>query len=165
MNRFWKSVLLTTLVAGTLDIISAHVDQTIRTGAFPDKMFYAIAGAAIGMKTAFTSGPAIILIGIFIHYLISFLFTLFFYLVYPVLKKLSPNKYLNGLLYAIFVQATMTFLVLPLTALPNRPFVFSMDVVLGIFILTAVFGLPISLMTEKYYQAAHRTVQQGAAAR
>lgn len=78
MNRFWKSVLLTTLVAGTLDIISAHVDQTIRTGSFPGKMFYAIAGAAIGMKNAFTSGPAIILLGVFIHYFISFSFTLFF---------------------------------------------------------------------------------------
>lgn len=158
MNRFWKSVLLTTLVAGTLDIISAHVDQTIRTGAFPGKMFYAIAGGAIGMKTAFSSGPVIILLGVFIHYLISFLFTLFFYLVYPILKKVSPNKYLNGLLYAIFVQATMTFLVLPLTALPNRPFVFNMDVVLGIFILTAVFGLPISLMTERYYRTVAASV-------
>ncbi len=36
MNRFWQAVVLTTLVAGTLDIISAHVDQTIRTGTFPD---------------------------------------------------------------------------------------------------------------------------------
>jgi len=163
MNRFWKSVLLTTLVAGTLDIISAHVDQTIRTGAFPGKMFYAIAGGAIGMETAFSSGPVIILLGVFIHYLISFLFTFFFYLVYPMLKKVSPNKYLNGLLYAIFVQATMTFLVLPLTALPNRPFVFNMNVVLGIFILTAVFGLPISLMTERYYRSAATNVitQQG----
>lgn len=151
MNRFWKSVLLTTLVAGTLDIISAHVDQIIRTGAFPAKMFYVIAGGAIGLQTAFSSGPVIILLGIFIHYLIAFLFTLFFYLVYPVLIKVSPNKYLNGLLYAIFVQATMTFLVLPLTALPHRPFVFNFDTLLGIFILTAVFGLPISLMTEKYF--------------
>jgi len=153
MNRFWKSVLLTTLVAGTLDIISAHVDQTIRTGAFPGKMFYAIAGGAIGMETAFSSGPVIILLGVFIHYLISFLFTLFFYIVYPLLKKVSPNKYLNGLLYAIFVQATMTFLVLPLTALPHRPFVFNINVVIGIFILTAVFGLPVSLMTERYYRS------------
>jgi hypothetical protein len=60
MNRFWKAVLLTTLVAGTLDIIAAHVDQTIRTGVFPAKMFYAIAGGAIGMENAFKSGRGII---------------------------------------------------------------------------------------------------------
>ena len=79
MNRFWKAVLLTTLVAGTLDIIAAHVDQTIRTGAFPVKMFYFIAAGAIGVKTALSSGPGIIVLGVFIHYFISFLFTLFFH--------------------------------------------------------------------------------------
>lgn len=29
MNRFWKAVLLTTLVAGTLDIIAAHIHITL----------------------------------------------------------------------------------------------------------------------------------------
>ena len=155
MNRFWKSVLLTTLVAGTLDIISAHVDQTIRTGSFPGKMFYAIAGAAIGMKNAFTSGPAIILLGIFIHYFISFSFTLFFFVVYPSVAKVSPNKYLNGFLYAVFVQAIMTFIVLPLTALPHTPFVFTIDTLVGLLVFTVVFGLPVSLMTDKYYKTKH----------
>jgi len=152
MNRFWKAVLLTSLIAGTLDIISAHVDITIRTGKFPDKMFYAIAGGAIGLKNAFSNGPTIILLGIFIHYFISFCFTLSFFKVYPVIRKVLPNKYVNGLLYALFVQATMTFLVLPLTALPQQPFVFTIDTVIGLLLLTIVFGLPISLMTDKYYR-------------
>lgn len=152
MNRFWKAVLLTTLVAGTLDIIAAHVDQTIRTGKFPEKMFYVIAGGAIGLKNAFSGGRAVILLGIFIHYFISFSFTLFYFIIYPVLRKVSPNKYLNALLYAIFVWATMTFIVLPDTALPSKPFVFNIDTVVGILILTVVFGLPISLMTDKYYK-------------
>ena len=152
MNRFWQAVLRTTLVAGTLDIISAHVDQTIRTGSFPTKMFYAIAGGAIGLQRAFTSGKGILLLGIFIHYFISFLFTLFFFLVYPAVKKVSPNKFLNGFLYALFVQSVMTFLVMPLTAFPKKPFVFTFDTVIGILIFTVVFGLPISLMTDKYYR-------------
>ncbi len=152
MKRFWKAVLLTTLVAGTLDIISAHVDQGIRTGAFPVRIFYAIAGGAIGIKTALAGGPGIILLGIFFHYFISFAFTLFFFLIFPVVSRVPNNKYLNGLLYAIFVWLTMTFIVLPLSALPNRPFSFSWGIILGWLILTVVFGLPISLMTEKYYK-------------
>jgi hypothetical protein len=152
MNRFWQAVLLTTLVAGTLDIISAHVDQTIRTGSFPTKMFYAIAGGAIGLERAFTSGKWVFLLGIFIHYFISFLFTLFYFLVYPVVKKVSPNKFLNGFLYALFAQSVMTFIVMPLTAFPKKPFVFTLDTAIGILIFTVVFGLPISLMTEKYYR-------------
>ena len=152
MNRFWKAVLLTTLVAGTLDIIAAHVDQTIRTGVFPTKMFYGIAAGAIGLKNAFTGGPAVIVLGVLIHYFISFSFTLFFFLVYPGVQRVSPNKYLNGLLYALFVWLTMTFVVLPLTALPQRPFVFTIDTVVGFLVLTAVFGIPISIMAAKYYK-------------
>ncbi len=152
MNRFWQAVLLTTLVAGTLDIISAHVDQTIRTGTFPSKMFYAIAGGAIGLERAFASGKAVLLLGIFIHYFISFLFTLFYFLVYPAVKKVSPNKFLNGFLYALFAQSVMTFIVMPLTAFPKKPFVFTFDTVIGILIFTVVFGLPISIMTDKYYR-------------
>jgi hypothetical protein len=128
------------------------VDQTIRTGVFPAKMFYAIAGGAIGMENAFKSGRGIIVLGVLIHYFISFSFTLFFFLVYPVVKRVSPNKYLNGFLYALFVWASMTFIVLPLTALPQRPFVFSMDTVIGWLVLTLVFGLPISLMAHHYYR-------------
>ena len=152
MNRFWKAVLLTTIVAGTLDIIAAHVDQTIRTGTFPDKMFYAIAGGAIGLQRAFTSGKEVLLLGVFIHYFISFCFTLFYFVIYPTVKKVLPNKFVNGFLYALFVQAVMTFIVLPLTAFPKRSFVFTIDVVIGLLVLTVVFGLPISIMTENYYK-------------
>src|SRR5215217_6708644 len=119
MNRFWKAVFLTTLVAGTLDIIAAHVHQTILRGVFPTKMFYGIAAGAIGLKAAFNGGPAIFAFGVFIHYFISFSFTLFFFLLYPAVRKLSSNKYLNGLLYSIVVWLTMNFIVLPLTALPR----------------------------------------------
>jgi len=153
MNRFWKAVLLTTLVAGTLDIIAAHVDQTIRTGAFPVRMFYVIAGGAIGLKTALSGGPLIILLGVFIHYFISFSFALFFFLLHPGVSKVSSNKYLNGLLYAIFVWLTMNFIVLPLTALPSRPFVLNIPQIIGLLILAAVFGTPISIMADKYYKS------------
>lgn len=152
MNRFWKAVFLTTLVAGTLDIIAAHVDITIRTGAFPAKMFYFIAAGAIGVKNAFNGGSAIIALGVFIHYFISFSFTVFFFVLYPALRKVSPNKYLNGLLYTIFVSITMTFIVLPLTALPQQPFVFNVQHLIGFFLLIAVCGMPISIMADKYYR-------------
>jgi hypothetical protein len=162
MNRFWKSVFLTTLVAGTLDIIAAHVDQTIQTGAFPERMFYFIAAGAIGLKTALNGGPAIIALGILIHYFISFSFTLFFFVLYPGITRVLPNKYVNAFLYTLFVSLTMTFIVLPLTALPDRPFVFNMQTVIGILIFFVVFGLPISIMTDKYYKSRGRGDNAGA---
>ena len=153
MNRFWKAVLLTTLVAGTLDIIAAHIHITIVTGQFPAKMFYVIAGHAIGLKTALAGGPPVFVLGILIHYFISFSFTLFFFLVYPAVSKVLQNKYLIGLLYTLFAWLTMKFIVLPLTALPPKPFVLNIQEVIGFLIFIVVFGMPISIMADRYYKS------------
>lgn len=161
MNRLSKAILLTTLVAGTLDIIAAHVHTIIKTGNFPSRMFYYIAAGAIGLKNSLDKGPAFIALGVFIHYLISFLFSLFFFLLYPAIIRISSNKYINGILYAIFVWLTMNFIVLPLTALPRTPFVFSLDKVIGLCVLMVVFGLPISLMADKYYKKTGGTLEPG----
>lgn len=152
MNRFWKAVLVTTLVAGTLDIIAAHVNQAIRTGEFPARIFYGIAAGAIGLKKAFSSGPAVIALGAIIHYFISFLFTLFFFGVYPVIYRISPNKYVNGLLFGAFVWVIMNGIVLPLTALPGKPFVADRQALIGFLILMVVFGTPISILADRYYR-------------
>jgi hypothetical protein len=152
MNRFWKAVLLTTLVAGTLDIIAAHIHWTVRAGSWPTKMFYGIASGAIGREKAYNSGSIILLLGVFIHYFISFSFTLFYYLLYPAISRVSANKYINGILYAVFVWLMMNFIVLPLTAIPRTPFVFDLNKAIGIAVLIVVFGIPISIMADNYYK-------------
>ena len=153
MNRFWKAVLLTTLVAATLDIIAAYIHVTLASGQFPAKMFYVIAGHAIGLKTALAGGPPVFVLGIFIHYFISSSFTLFFFFVYPAVYKVLSNKYLIGLLYTLFAWFTMKFIVLPLTALPPKPFVLNINEVIGFLIFIVVFGMPISIMADRYYKS------------
>jgi uncharacterized membrane protein YagU involved in acid resistance len=160
MNRFTKAVLITTLIAGTLDIIAAHVHWTINAGSFPDKMFLGIASGAVGRKTAFSGGAGMYLLGFFIHYFISFSFTLLFFLVYPAFAKVSYNKYINAAVYGLFVWLTMNFVVLPLTALPQGPFVFTLNKAIGLFILMAVFGLPISIMADRYYKRTNMSKQK-----
>jgi hypothetical protein len=153
MNRFWKAVLLTTLLAGTLDIIAAYTHVTIASGRFPDKMFYVIAGGAIGLKRALSGGPAVFALGVLIHCFIAFSFTLFFFMVYPRVNKVLSNKYLTGLVFTLFAWITMNLIVLPLTALPPKPFVFDINQVIGFVIFIVVFGMPISLMADRYYRS------------
>jgi uncharacterized membrane protein YagU involved in acid resistance len=160
MSRFIKAVLLTTLLAGTLDIIAAHVHWTINAGNFPTKMFYGIASGAVGREAAFSGGIGMLLLGVFIHYFIAFSFTLLFFLVYPVISKLSPNKYINALLYGLFVWLVMNFLVLPLTRLPQGPFVFTLNKAIGLAVLMVVFALPISIMADRYYKRANMSKQE-----
>ncbi len=150
MNKFFKTVLLTGLFVGTTDIISAFINVYIKTGKFPEKMFNYIAGGALGLPAALNGGTAAAFLGLFSHYFIAFSFTLFFFLVFPKLKFLAFNKYLIGMLYAVFVSQAMA-LILKLTALPSGPFNLA-GVFVGWIELGVIFGIPIVYNTYKYYR-------------
>jgi hypothetical protein len=149
MNKFFKSVLLTGLFVGTTDIISAFINVYIKSGKFPDKMFNYIAGGALGLPAALNGGTPAAFLGLFFHYFIAFSFTLFFFVVFPKLKFLSFNKYLIGMLYAVFVGQVMA-IILKLTPLPSGPFNLA-GVFIGWIELGVIFGIPIVYNTYKYY--------------
>ena len=158
MKTFWKTVLLTALLVGTLDITAAYINQYIKTGKFAGKMFQYIAGGALGLENSIPGGFWIGLLGFFFHYFIAFSFTLLFFLAYPRLKFLSFNKYLLGFLYGIFIGVFMTFVVLPLTKLPPGTFVFQKAIV-GWLILAVVVGIPISISASRYYKTSKTQTQ------
>lgn len=154
MNRFFKTVLLTGLFVGTTDLVAAYVTQLIKTGKFADKMLYYIAGGALGLETSMKGGNGVAFLGLFFHYFIAFAFTLFFFLVFPRLKFLWFNKYLVGMLYAVFVAVVMGQLILPITPLPTGSFSLSHSIV-GWLTLGVVLGVPIAYNAYKYYGADH----------
>jgi hypothetical protein len=151
MNRFFKAVLLTGLFVGTTDLVSAYLTQFINSGKFPDKMLNAIAGYAIGFKTAFTGNNWVSLLGLFFHYFIAFSWTLFFFLLFPRVRFLRFNKYLIGMLYAVFVNLVFNQVILPL--FPPQRWQLNLGrayidwVVFGI-----IFGIPIVYNAYKYYK-------------
>lgn len=153
MKAFWKRVLLTALLVGTADLTAAYIDQFIKTGKFADKMLYYIAGGGLGLETSMQGGFWIGLLGLFFHYFIAFSFTLLFFLAYPRLKLqyLSrPVLYILGFLYGPFVGLFMKFIVLPLTRLPQGPFVFE-KAIIGWLILSIAIGIPLAISARGYY--------------
>lgn len=151
MKPFTKAVLLTALLAGTLDIISAFLSHYFRTGEFATKMFQYIAGGALGLKTSLPGGAGVIALGVFCHYFISFLFTLFYFLIYPKARLASVNKYVAGLVYGIFVWAVMNLLVLPMSMLPSTPIKWP-GFLIGMGILMVMIGLPVAIRAHNYYK-------------
>ena len=149
MKPFLKTVLLTGLFVGVTDIMAAHIHVWIQSGNFPTKVFQYIAGGALGLETSMKGGVGIALIGVFFHFFIAKFWTLFFFVIFSRLKFLHFNKYIVGMLYGFFVGACMTFLVLPLTALPDSPFVFSKAIV-GWIILGTVLGIPIAVSAQQH---------------
>jgi hypothetical protein len=150
MNRFLKAVLLTGLFVGTTDLVSAYITQWIKTGKFAEKMLNYIAGGALGLENSIPGGNLAALLGLFFHYFISFSFTLLFFLLLPRVKFLAFNKYLIGMLYAVFVDVVMALVILPLSRLPTGPFSVAHSYVNWI-VLGVLFGVPIAYNAYKYY--------------
>ena len=142
----WRTIILTGLLAGTLDAIAAIVVYQ----ASPAPLFKFIASGAFGAGKAFSGGDIMIVWGVFFHYFIALSWTLLFFLIYPTLPWLRKNKYIAGLLYGIFVWVMMNRVVIPLSEIPQRPFDLK-GALIGMSILMVAIGLPISILTHRYY--------------
>lgn len=150
MSKFFKAVLLTGLFVGTTDLLAAYITQWIKTGKFADRMLHYIAGGALGLETSMQGGNGIAFLGLFFHFFICFAFTLLFFILFPRLKFLWFNKYLVGMLYAIFVAVVVNQIILPITPLPTSPFNLSQSII-GWITLGVVLGIPIAFNAYKYY--------------
>jgi hypothetical protein len=149
-KKLFKTILLTGLFVGTTDALYALTSIYISSGKFSEKMFQFIAAGLIGLKPAQSWGAGAAFIGLFLHYFIAMSFTVLFFLVFPKIKFLSYDKFLVGVLYAIFVNLVMTFLVLPLTIIPAGKFNLSRTFIDWI-IFGCVFGIPIAWNAYRCY--------------
>ncbi len=150
-KSFFKIILLTGFIAGSLDAIAASVNFLIRTGKSPVRIFQFVASGVFG-KNPIPAGYTRAAWGLFFHFCIAYSFTLFFFLVYPKINILRINKIITGLLYGVFVWLVMNLIVVPLSNTPKLPFNLTQTII-GIIILMLAIGLPISLMAKKYYPA------------
>ena len=144
-----RAVLLTGLVAGTLDIIAAIVHYFIKTQKNPIKIFNYIASGVFG-KDAYGDDVWMPVFGLVFHYCIAIIFIAFFFLVYPKFKFLSRNIVLSGLLYGIFVWLVMNLIVVPLSNISSFP-TSVVQSVIGCIILMFAIGLPAAIMAYRYY--------------
>jgi uncharacterized membrane protein YagU involved in acid resistance len=99
---------------------------------------------------AFSAGKSVALWGILFHYLIAFAWTILYFVVYPKIKLLLKNTFLNGIAYGLFIWLVMNLIVLPLSNVPPSHFT-TFRVLMGIGILMICVGLPIAWMTARHY--------------
>ncbi len=145
----FKTIALTGFLAGTLDGAAAVLQYVISGGQDPKSVFMYIASGVFG-REAFSGGAAMAWWGIFFHYGIALSWTALFFFVYPRFTLLSRNRFISGLAYGVFVWLAMNLMVLPLSNVPPLRFDIA-RAFLGTVILMFCVGLPISLITSKYY--------------
>lgn len=148
-----STIIKAGLLVGTLDILSAVIYVTIRTGSFvPFSICKFIASGIFG-KNAATGGTVMVIAGLVLHFIIVFAFTIFFFWLYPKIKFLSKNKILTGVIYGIFIWSFMNLVVVPLSNVASRPFNVT-NAAINMMILIVCIGMPLSFIAAKSYKSS-----------
>ncbi len=149
-KRSWRTILFAGLLVGSLDIIAALVHFYIKTGKDPAIVLRYIASAVFGNE-AYTE-TNMTAYGLIFHFLVAFIWTIFFFLIYTKLKLVSINPVLTGIAYGIFIWVVMTRIVVPVSRAAKGAFDLQ-QVIIGILILIGAIGLPLSFIARRFYIA------------
>ena len=148
-SKLLNQIIITGLIAGTLDILAACTQFYFKTCNSPLRVLEYIASGALG-PDAFTGGVGMALVGLFFHYIIAMSWTVLLFMAYPIFALLRKNKYATGVGYGIFVWAMMNLIVVPLSRVPARPLALIPSIE-AVIILIFCVGLPVSLMANRFF--------------
>ncbi len=146
----FSAVLMIGCTVWLLDGAAAVISAYTRNGVPPDRVFKYISSALMGMP-AFSGGPAVILLGVFLHFLVALGWGALFFYAYPRLRFLQGNKWLVGCLYGLFVWVMMSLVIVPFTQVPQAKFNLPGAAVGWVIHMLSV-GLTIVLITRGWYR-------------
>jgi uncharacterized membrane protein YagU involved in acid resistance len=150
MMKRLQAIVKTGLIAGSLDLLAALVYYSILTGDSPLNILKYIASGIFG-PVAFSGGTMMMLAGLALHFFIAFAFTLFFFWLFPRFEILARNRILTGIVYGIFVWMIMNIFIVPLSNVPQCPFIPVHAIINGVILIVCI-GIPISFMADRYYK-------------
>lgn len=143
-----NSILITTLVAGSLDILLAFLNAWFSNGVTPTRVLQYIASGYFGTE-AFAGGPDMTLWGLLFHYLIAFTFTSLFFFLFAKSDFLARYKTLTAIGYGLLIWGIMNLVVLPLSRVPVSKME-PVAMIKGMIILILAIGAPLVIFSSLY---------------
>jgi uncharacterized membrane protein YagU involved in acid resistance len=147
--KAFKVILCGGLIAGTLDLTAACVSSWLRAGVGPVRVMQSIASGLLGAES-YTGGAKTAVLGVALHFLIATVATAVFYVAARTLRFLLEHAIVAGLLYGVAVYLFMNFVVLPLSAVPQRAAPPLSGRIIGLLIIMFCVGLPISVIVHRF---------------
>lgn len=166
-----KTILLATLIAGISDASAAMINYKINVpDGNPLKVWRYVASGVFGNDSLSKDLVTMAIPGLLFHFIIAFLFTLFFFFILPKIKALQKNLIISGLLYGIFVWIVMNLIIVPFSNVPVKGKLWAIvntdgrvhtifqlpsnykQMIIGILIIMFCIGLPIALAIGNYYR-------------
>ena len=149
-HRALRAVVAGGAAAGVLDILAAFSVYGLR-GVGPVRILQSISSGLLGVE-AFRGGGPTAALGLALHFFIATVAAAVYTLGSRLLPPLARRPLMFGPLYGVAVYLVMTFVVLPLSALPRRPFSPGLAAILLVVHMVCV-GLPIALAVHRYASA------------
>ena len=158
-RSFFASALIAGLVAGVLDITGACISAYIKSDGVttPMKVLRYVASGAVDPKT-FSSPALLSLFGLLVHFFIAISFAFLFFFLAKQIPSLVKYPIPIGILYGIFVWATMRFIILVnLSRHKQKPIETEEDfnnaaIAAGIIVICV--GIPIALLAKRYVKSS-----------
>jgi len=144
-----RTIALATLVAGTLDILSASVYAMI-AGRTPVQMLRGVSGAILG---AGKDGAIAPLVGLALHFAIMAVMAAVFVLAARRMSLLVLRPLSTGVGYGLVTWAVMNLVVLPLRWPALFPRFTAIGLAEQLFSHVILVGIPIALITSRATRA------------
>ena len=149
-SNAFLAILWGGLACGVLDITQACIAWGIQNHVPPQRIFQSVASGLIGPKS-FQGGAATAALGLFLHFLIAFIWAVIFYMASRQIGFLTERPVIAGLLYGEFVWVMMNCVVVPLSAIHRWPPRFDpASIITGPILHPVLVGLPIALAVKKF---------------
>jgi hypothetical protein len=136
---------ITGLVAGGLDLTASATLFVLKGGSF-EKILQFIASGALGTRS-FEGGKKTAAAGVGFHFFIAFSVAAVYYFLRLRIPLIAADPVMAGIVYGLGVHLVMSLLVVPLSAVPRRPFsaaAFLTQAVIHMFLV----GLPVALIVQ-----------------
>jgi hypothetical protein len=150
-NSKITAIIKAGLLAGTMDILAAFIKYSLEGKKNVTVILRYIATGVLG-KDAMKGGAGVSALGLALHYLIAFLFSIFLFWLYPKMRLTRFHPLIIGFIYGIFAWLLMNLVIVPFSRVPAAAGPFNWEqAVIGALILIVCIGFPVSLLARKYY--------------
>lgn len=140
-----RKILVTGLLAGTLDGCAAILHFFLRGGSDPGKIFVYIASGVFGERAFAGDSTGMALWGVLFHYGIALVWTIIFVWMFPRIPFLHGKRLLTAAAFGLVVWTVMNRVVLPLSNVP--PITFDpARALIAAGILIVCIGMPLSFI-------------------
>ena len=144
MRSLYRATLWGAAIAGTLDIVYAIVFFGFR-GVPAMRILQSVASGLLGAQ-AYRGGVPTAALGLALHFAIMFVIALLFVTASRRVALLRRHAVIAGAVYGLAVYVVMNFVVVPLSAVPQRggstP---ALVIALGLLVHVVLVGIPIAL--------------------